>query len=68
MNDILRRAVSQVLASFGQREKSPDLVLYSCPFCKRQVSPKDWVSSFRLQPDGGYSPVELCRACRDSGI
>ena len=43
-------------------------IKFLCSYCKKQVDEKDFVTSFRLQPDNSYLVVTCCRFCRDSGI
>jgi len=39
-----------------------------CPVCRQWVTnPLNYINSFRLQPNGEYRIIELCRACRDGG-
>lgn len=65
MNEQLERAIAQV---FALRPEGAEHIPRRCPFCYRLVESKDFIASFRLQPDGAYTVVRLCRTCRDSGI
>lgn len=65
MNDELRRAMAR---AFAFRPEGAHEMPRRCSYCKRLVESKDFISSFRLQPDGEYVTVQLCRTCRDSGI
>jgi hypothetical protein len=48
--------------------KPSSSIKFLCSYCKKHVDEKDFVTSFRLQPDNFYLVVTSCRACRDSGI
>lgn len=40
-----------------------------CPVCGRWIlNPHNFIYSYRLEPDGQYRRVELCRACRDKEL
>lgn len=45
-------------------DKNPNT---QCPICGNHAEPKDFLTSLRLQDDGSYTVVNLCRKCRDSG-
>lgn len=60
---------SPVLNFKAKLKFKPDLpIKFLCSYCKSEVEEKDFVTSFRLQPDNLYLVVTCCRACRDSGI
>ena len=65
MNHELQRAIAQ---AFALRPEGAHEMRRRCPYCKRVVEAKDFVSSFREQQDGSYITVQLCTTCRDSGI
>lgn len=65
MADELKRAIAQ---AFALRPDDAHNMRRRCPYCQQLGEPKDFLSSFREQPDGTFLTVQLCRTCRDSGL
>jgi hypothetical protein len=53
-----------------KRVDPPMIERFECPICKKIVSERDFITSYRLI-DGSRPPsyqiINLCRGCRDSG-
>ena len=53
-----------------RRIDPPTVVRFECPVCKKNVSERDFISSYRLIEGSNppsYQIKNLCRSCRDSG-